>query len=214
MAWNSQCVVANSIAEFNGWWISGYCRYSRAVTAFDHLPLLTDRLRLRPLHAGDAEALFAIFSDPRVMRYWSTEPWTSFEQAHALVERDEEGMASGEHLRLGLERHDDGALLGTCSLFKIDRGCRRAEIGYALASAAWGRGYMHEALKRLVDYAFGALDLNRIEADIDPRNDHSARSLERLGFVREGLLRERWIVGLEVSDSALYGLLRRDWLRA
>jgi RimJ/RimL family protein N-acetyltransferase len=183
------------------------------VTAFDHLPLLTERLRLRPLHASDAEALFAIFSDPKVMRYWSSEPWTSFEQAHTLIARDEAGLASGEHLRLGLVRREDGALLGTCSLFKIDRSCRRAELGYALASTAWGRGYMHEALKGVVDYAFNVLDLNRIEADIDPRNGSSARSLQRLGFTHEGLLRERWIVGLEVSDSAIYGLLRHDWPR-
>ena len=181
------------------------------MTAFDHLPLLTERLRMRPLHGGDAEALFAIFSDPRVMRYWSTEAWTSFEQAHAMIALDEAGMASGEHLRLGLVRNGDAALLGTCSMFRIDRACRRAEIGYALASTAWGQGYMHEGLRRLVDYGFHELGLNRIEADIDPRNGSSARSLERLGFVREGLLRERWIVGQEVSDSALYGLLRRDW---
>jgi RimJ/RimL family protein N-acetyltransferase len=72
---------------------------------------------------------------------------------------------------------------------------------------------MHEALKGVVDYAFNVLDLNRIEADIDPRNGSSARSLQRLGFTQEGLLRERWIVGLEVSDSAIYGLLRHDWPR-
>ena len=70
---------------------------------------------------------------------------------------------------------------------------------------------MHEALQALLDFGFGELDLNRIEADIDPRNSASARTLERLGFTKEGYLRERWIVGEEVSDTALYGLLRREW---
>jgi RimJ/RimL family protein N-acetyltransferase len=69
---------------------------------------------------------------------------------------------------------------------------------------------MYEAASALVEHAFGTLELRRIEADIDPRNVASARLLERLGFVREGLLRERWMVGDEVSDSALYGLLDRD----
>jgi RimJ/RimL family protein N-acetyltransferase len=55
------------------------------------------------------------------------------------------------------------------------------------------------------------MGLHRIEADIDPRNTASARCLERLGFVKEGLLRERWIVEGEVSDSAIYGLLQPDW---
>ena len=69
---------------------------------------------------------------------------------------------------------------------------------------------MSEAGSALIEHAFGTLNLHRIEADIDPRNVASARLLERLGFVREGLLRDRWIVGGEVSDSALYGLLERD----
>ena len=59
---------------------------------------------------------------------------------------------------------------------------------------------------------FIELSLNRVEADIDPRNAASAKTLERLGFVKEGFLRERWVVDGEVSDSGIYGLLRRDWL--
>ena len=69
---------------------------------------------------------------------------------------------------------------------------------------------MREAASAVIDHAFGTLRLNRLEADIDPRNVASAGLLERLGFAREGLLRERWIVGDEVSDSALYGLLASD----
>lgn len=91
---------------------------------------------------------------------------------------------------------------------------RRAEIGYALARAHWGHGYMGEALQALPGFAFTDLDLHRLEADIDPRNAASAAALARLGFIQEGLLRERWIVAGEISDSALYGLLRRDWTTA
>ena len=76
------------------------------------------------------------------------------------------------------------------------------------------QGYMREALSALLDHAFGELDLNRIEADTDPRNERSTRLLERLGFVKEGLFRERCIVDGEVSDAAMYGLLRREWGQA
>ena len=72
---------------------------------------------------------------------------------------------------------------------------------------------MQQALQGLLGYAFQTLDLNRLEADIDPRNLASAKTLERLGFQKEGHLRERWIVNDEVSDTALYGLLRREWQR-
>jgi RimJ/RimL family protein N-acetyltransferase len=178
---------------------------------FPALPLQTERLTLRPYRADDAEAVFAIFSDPRVMRYWSTPPWTSTAQADEAIESDLRALDSGRHLRLGIERRDDGALIGQCTLFDLVAACRRAEMGYALAHAAWGRGYMHEALQALLRYGFELLDLNRVEADIDPRNTASASTLLRLGFRLEGLLRERWVVDGEVSDSAIYGLLRREW---
>jgi [ribosomal protein S5]-alanine N-acetyltransferase len=169
------------------------------------------RLRLRALRNDDAGALFAVFSDPRVMRYWSTPPWTSPDQAAGFIERSLAAMGSGDALRLGIERRDDARLIGQCTLFDFVFPSARAEVGYSLRFDAWGRGLMHEALTALVEHGFGALGLHRIEADIDPRNAPSARSLERLGFQREGLLRERWNVGGEVSDSALYGLLAREW---
>jgi GNAT acetyltransferase-like protein/glutathione-dependent formaldehyde-activating enzyme len=80
-----------------------------------------------------------------------------------------------------------------------------------LASRAWGCGYMYEALSALLDYGFTELNLNRVEADTDPRNERSTRLLARLQFFREGLFRERCIVDGEISDAAMYGLLRRDW---
>lgn len=179
--------------------------------AFDQRMLRTGRLLLRPLGAADAPQLLAIFSDARVMRYWSTPPWQSVTVAQDLIARDQLAMACGEYLRLGIERFDDGRLLGCCSLFNLLPQCRRAELGYGLAHDCWGQGYMHEALCALLDFGFSELELNRVEADIDPRNTASARSLERLGFKPEGYLRERWIVDAEVSDSALHGLLLRDW---
>lgn len=181
--------------------------------AFENLPLRTDRLVLRPLRAGDEDALYAIFSDAKVMRYWSTPAWTSIEPARTMVARDL-AQVSGDHLRLGIELAQDGLLVGTCTLFSINSICRRAEVGYGLSASAWGHGYMNEALHALLDYGFRNLNLNRIEADIDPRNVASAKSLERLGFTKEGYLRERWIVGEEVSDTALYGLLQRDWAQS
>jgi [ribosomal protein S5]-alanine N-acetyltransferase len=179
--------------------------------SFDSLQLRAERLLLRPLGDADAAALLAIFSDRRVMRYWSTPPWAGIEQARVFIERSRAAMHSGEALRLGLERIDDARLIGQCTLFDFVRQSRRAEIGYSMAAEAWGRGYMHEALCALLEYGFGEMNLHRVEADLDPRNAASARSLERLGFTREGLLRERWIVEGEVSDTALYGLLAREW---
>ena len=145
------------------------------------------------------------------MRYWDASVWKGDERGRAMVARDL-ALTTRDYLRLGIESADSGTLLGTCALWAINAQCRRAEIGYILDSRAWGRGFMHEALSALLDYAFTELNLNRVEADSDSRNERSARLLDRLGFTKEGLFRERCIVDGEVSDSAMYGLLRREWM--
>lgn len=179
----------------------------------DHrkLSLFSPRLRLRPLTPDDADALFAIHSDPAFTRFWSSGPWTQRAQALSLIEQDQRDLAEGEHVRLGIERISDGALLGTCTLYKIHPSNRRAEVGYGLGPAHWGQGYAREAVRALLDWGFGVLQLHRVEADIDPANTASAALLTRLGFQLEGRLRERWIVDGVVSDSAMYGLLAREW---
>ena len=179
--------------------------------SFEHISLHTERLVIRPLQKRDAQDLFTVFSDPEVMRHWSSKPWTSLDQAHEKISLDREALKTGESVILGIQRKQDNLLIGTCSLFEINEQCRRAEIGYILRSDTWGQGLMNEALHRLVDFGFSELNLNRIEADIDPRNLASAKSLLRLGFTKEGYLRERWIVEGVVSDTELYGLLHREW---
>jgi RimJ/RimL family protein N-acetyltransferase len=104
-----------------------------------------------------------------------------------------------------------GEVVGTCTLARIDRQHRRAELGYALGRAHWGSGLAAEAVGAVIRYAFESLDLHRLEADVDPRNGPSLRLLERFGFRSEGLLRERYHVAGEIQDAAIYGLLRSEW---
>jgi len=178
---------------------------------FSDIVLKTPRLHLRMPVLADADAIFAMRADPVVQRYGSHPPWTDRQTAIDWIERNARGMAAGEHAQFVIERRDDGAVVGSCILYALDAQCRRADVGYALALSEWGKGYANEAVSAMLDWGFDHLDLNRVEADIDPRNVPSARALERLGFTREGHLRERWIVDGEVSDSWIYGLLAREW---
>ena len=170
--------------------------------------LVGPRISLRALESRDEPALFEIHSDPDVMRYWSSPPWSDPAQAAAMLERD--AASAGSHYRWGVADPDD-RVVGTVSLFRDDEQSRRMELGYVLGRPAQGRGWATEAVGLALDHAFGGIGLHRVEADTDPRNVRSCALLERLGFVREGTLRERWIVADEVSDTALYGLLAREW---
>ena len=179
--------------------------------SFSDITLQTARLTLRPMAERDTDAVFAMRSDPVVQRYGSHPPWTDRQTAVDYIARNAEAMATGKHAQFAVERREDGVVVGTCTLYALNAQCRSADIGYVLLPSQWGRGYATEANAALLDWGFCQLDLNRVEADIDPRNAASARALERLGFVREGHLRERWIVDGEVSDSWIYGLLGSDW---
>ncbi len=178
----------------------------------NELPTLqTPRLALRQLSAADTADIFAIFSDPDVMRYWDHGPMTKPSDAADYIEQIQDGLRRRELFQWGTSEKSDGRIVGTCTLLHVSHTHQRGEIGFALARAHWGRGIAMEAVSALLAFAFGELQLHRLEADVDPRNDRSLRLLERLGFHREGNLRERYFVDGERQDAVMLGLLRPEW---
>ena len=175
------------------------------------ITLSSERLLLRGLERSDAVDLLDLYADPQVMRYWNHAPWTTLDQAHAAIAEAQSDYASGVSLHLAIVHRSSGALLGSCALYGFVPQHRSAAIGYLLSRPHWGQGYLSEALQLLLDYGFDELGLNRIEADVDPRNEASAKALQRLSFHHEGKLREHWFVNGQVRDTALYGLLCSDW---
>jgi RimJ/RimL family protein N-acetyltransferase len=175
--------------------------------------LHTARLRLRPFSEADAGALFALHSSAHVLRYWDSPPWTEPARAERFLAACRRMAEEGSGVRLALDRTSDGTFLGWCGLSRWNPEHRSAALGYCLDDAAWGCGYATEAAGAVLQWAFDTLDLNRVQAETDTRNLASARVLEKLGFVREGTLREDCVVDGDVSDSWVFGLLRREWRR-
>ncbi|WP_137171998.1 GNAT family N-acetyltransferase [Massilia sp. HP4] len=177
----------------------------------DFTELATERLRLRALRADDAPALLALYADAEVMRHWIHPPWAALSQAQAAIEEARRDLASGRALHLALETRGDGLLAGSCALYDIAPGHRRATVGYLLAEPYWGRGMAREALAVLLGHGIDTLGLDRIEAEVTPHNFASQSVLARLGFRREGRLHARWRVGGMTRDVDLWALLRHDW---
>ena len=178
------------------------------------LPVIEgQRVRLRPLRRTDAAALFTLYADPEVCRYWSFAPWTDLAQAEAWLD-ERMGWKPPATFGWALADRGDDAFVGTTSLFSLSGPNRRAELGYSLLPSRQGQGLAREGVGLALAYAYGPLDLERVEADVDPRNEASWRLLEHFGFQREGLLRNRWRVGDEFADSWIYGLLQDDYRRA
>ena len=173
--------------------------------------LRTVRLLLRPFAETDADALFDLHSNAQVLRYWDSPPWTDPERAARFLTACRRMAKEGTGVRVAIDHLSDDAFVGWCSVTRLSRQHRSAALTYCLNDAAWGRGYATEASHALLQWALDTLDLNRVQTETDTRNLASARVLEKLGFVREGTLREDCVVNGEVSDSWVFGLLRREW---
>ena len=171
----------------------------------------TARLRLRPFDDGDANDLFALHSNASVLRYWDAPAWSEHERGARFIAACRQMADEGSGVRLAIERASDNVFIGWCSLTRWNPEHRSASLSYCLDDAAWGHGYATEAARALLQWAFDTMDLNRVQAEADTRNVASARVIEKLGFVREGTLREDCVVNGEVSDSWVYGLIRREW---
>lgn len=173
--------------------------------------MTTERLILRRFRASDAPVLAAYRSDPQVARYQSWEAPFPLEKAETAVR----GFAAGSPTAAGwfqyaIELADEQTLIGDVAV-RLHDNLKQAEIGFTLATAYQKRGYATEAVSAVLDRLFGRQDLHRVMGECDARNTRSAALLERLGFTREGLLRQQtWIKG-EWTDDLLYGLLATEW---
>ncbi len=172
--------------------------------------LSTDRLLLRGIQESDSTFLFRHLGDGDVCRYlFDAEPYTTIDEAEELVRLfiDPEGRTLNRWI---IVEKASGEPIGTCGFSLWDRENNRAEIGYDLGSAHWGRGYMTEALTAALASGFDNMSLNRVEAIIALENVASFRLVEKLGFQREAVLRDRHLFRGRYYDHYLYSLLARD----
>jgi len=172
--------------------------------------LETERLVLRPITVEDLGFVYELFSRPETNRYSGHEELGSLEEAEELYDKY---MRPGppSRFRVAVELKETGEPVGTLGLYSYSERDRRAELGYDLLEEHWGRGIMTEAVREVLSYGFEALGLNRVEATMDPLNTRSVRLVERLGFKREGHMRERYIYKGGRRDEIVYGLIRSDW---
>lgn len=139
--------------------------------------LTTPRLRLRPFVETDTDAILALHSNAHVLRYWDAPPWTRRGQAERFIAVCEQMAREGTGARLAIERGADHAFIGWCSLANWRPEYRSARMVYCLDDTAWGNGFATEAAGATLRWAFGTLDLNRVQAETDTRNTASSRVL-------------------------------------
>ncbi len=175
--------------------------------------LLTERLRLRRLTVADAAGLHECFGDPEAMRFWDAPASPDLAETERRIRQSVSIDPTWHAAWAVLARPHDG-FLGMVNYHERRPWNRRLVVGWILARRHWGAGLMHEAMAALLAHCFGALETQRIEAEIEPDNHRSLRLAERLGFAREGLLRDRLCVAGEPRSILMHALLRPDWRAA
>ncbi|MEO8067847.1 MAG: GNAT family N-acetyltransferase [Flavobacteriales bacterium] len=172
------------------------------------LPVLpTERLVLRALRAEDAAAMFAMRSDPIVMELVRRPLATTIDDAHALIAKIQGIQAANEGAQWAITLRGNDTFIGLIGLWRIIKEHHRAELGYTLARAHWGKGIMSEAIQPVLDHGFKVFGCHSVEAITDPRNAASIRVLEKNGFVREGHFKENVFWNGVFTDSLVYSRL-------
>ena len=169
--------------------------------------LTTERLVLREVRMSDAPELFAMRSDPEVMRLVHRAPAANIDDAIAFITRLQDGQRANTCAQWAITLKGSDACIGVVGTWRIELEHHRGELGYTLAREHWGKGIMSEAIAAVMDHAFGVFKLHSAEAWTDPRNTGSIRALEKNGFVREAYFKENIFWGDVFCDQVVYGRL-------
>jgi [ribosomal protein S5]-alanine N-acetyltransferase len=172
--------------------------------------LETERLQLRRLDIGDVNEIFALRSDPEVMKYVPRPLAKTPEDALNHIALINEKIDSNEGINWAITFKDNPKLIGIIGHYRIKPEHFRAEIGYMLLPEFHGKGFISEAINEVVHYGFDVMQLHSIEAIIDPENIASARVLQKNGFVKEAHLKENEYYGGKFLDTIIYSILNKN----
>lgn len=174
--------------------------------------ILTRRLRLSRLVAGDAPVMYEYRSDPEVCRYQSFEPG-SLGDVEAFIGALESNSFDepGTWFQFAIRLRESGRLIGDLGTHFSADDPRQVEIGFTVSPASQGQGYGTEAVTGVLDHLMGPLGKHRVFASVDPRNEPSVALLKRVGMRQEAHFRESlWFKGAW-ADDVVFGILESEW---
>jgi len=167
-----------------------------------------DQLCFGALEINDAEAVHSYASDENVKRFIGWPLMKTLDETRSYIEEMLRREAAGTHLYASIVLKKTGEHIGTAMIFNFDKEANHAEVGYVFHSSSWGKGYGTEAVSLMCDFAFGTLNLHKLNARVVDANIGSARVLEKNGFQLEGRLRDHFFIDGSYYDSLIFGRLR------
>ncbi len=188
------------------------CRSGKNAKDVMEQPILrTASLVLRPFESSDAGAVQRLAGDRAVADTALNIPYPYEDgMAEEWIEGHKDKYESRQEAIFAVVEATGGKLIGAVGLI-IEADFDRAELGYWIGRPFWGCGYATEAARTVLDFAFGPLGLHRVHANHIARNPASGRVMQKIGMVREGMLRRHAKKGDAYEDLVVYGMLKNEW---
>ena len=178
---------------------------------FNKFPeIKTERLNLREIKYEDAASIYKLLSNPEVIKHDTFKLFTNIKQAEDLIKWFNDEFEQKRTIFWGISLKNETEIIGFCKC-EIEIPKVRADLGYDLRPEYWNMGIMTETLSAIIDFAFQTLDVNRIEAAVSTENNASIRVLEKSGFVKEGILRERSYWRGSCHDMMMLSILKKEY---
>ena len=171
--------------------------------------LESQRLLLRQITPADVNEIFALRSNPDVMKYVPRPLCTTTDDAMAIINMLEQKIVSNEGINWAITLKGNDTLIGFIGHYQIKWEHFRSEIGYMLLPTFQGKGIATEAVKLVIDYGFNEMNMHSLEAIIDPANIASAKVLEKNNFIKEAYLKENEFFDGKFLDCIIYSLLKK-----
>lgn len=171
----------------------------------------TPRLILNETTLADTGSIFSLFSDPQVLIYYDIEQFNNPEQAKELINSDAKKYKEGQMLRWAVRNKLSGKYIGGCGINRFEPSRHTAVIGYEFIQGSWGQGFATESIQAVVDFCFSNRSpqfINRIEAYVMKGNLASEAILAKLGFEKEGILKQHSYWKGQYHDLALFSKLK------
>ena len=169
------------------------------------------RLLFRKPSLYDAKDILFIRTDNDVMRFMDVTRFESVQDGEKWIMTIWESFEKQEGITWIIEDKSTNAFAGYFGFWRMIPEHCRAEIGYALNPQFWGKGFMTETLKTMMEYGFRTLNLHSVEANVNPENENSIKVLEKIGFQKEAHFKENYLFNGKFLDSIIYSLLEKNF---
>lgn len=175
--------------------------------------LETERLILRKFKITDAQNMFDNWAaNPNVTKYLIWQPYTNVDDVRAYIQMCIDGYDNQNMYYWVIEYKENSQAVGSISVVEVKENINAVTVGYCLSEEYWHKGIMTEAFKRVIDFLFKEVEVDRIESTHDINNPNSGKVMEKCGLKYEGTLRKAAVNNQGIVDSVVRSILREEYI--